>query len=192
MDDGRAFGGLLKRYRRAAHLTQEDLAERAGYSFHYISMLERGVRLPQSQTVDLLMEALALDETARQTLLAAAMHSEPAAARIMGLAAPAISLIGREQEWEDVVNMLRDANVRALTLTGPGGVGKTSLAHSVAAALAPDFTDGAVFIDFSVVSDPSEVLPTIARAAPARYEQPDHSRPPDRIPSGARDFAAAR
>jgi predicted ATPase/DNA-binding XRE family transcriptional regulator len=164
MDDGRAFGGLLKRHRRATHLTQEELAERAGYSFHYISMLERGVRLPQPQTIAVLAEALALDEAARQMLLAAAMPSEPAATRWQHLAAPARSLIGREQEWADVTNMLRDEGVRALTLTGPGGVGKTSLAHAAAAALAPDFADGAVFIDFSVVSDSDEILPTIARA----------------------------
>ena len=42
IDDEPTFGTLLKRSRRAAHLTQEELAERAGYSSHYVSMLERG------------------------------------------------------------------------------------------------------------------------------------------------------
>jgi len=54
-----AFGALLKRSRRAARLTQAQLAERAGFSVVYISMLERGARQPQRTTVALLAEALA-------------------------------------------------------------------------------------------------------------------------------------
>lgn len=79
MDEERAFGGLLKRYRRVAHLTQEDLAERAGYSSHYVSMLERSVRFPQPLTVDTLADALVLPDADRATLHAAATPRLPAA-----------------------------------------------------------------------------------------------------------------
>lgn len=63
-----AFGVALKRARRAAHLTQAQLAERAGFSVVYISMLERGARQPQPSTVTLLVEALVLPGAERVAL----------------------------------------------------------------------------------------------------------------------------
>ena len=56
-----AFGVLLKRYRRAAHFTQELLAERAGYSAIYLSKLERGERQPLAFTIATLADALELE-----------------------------------------------------------------------------------------------------------------------------------
>src|ERR687883_263553 len=72
MNDGPTFGALLKRFRRLAHLTQADLAERAGYSFHYVSMLERGVRSPLPATADTLAAALGLAKEDSAALHAAA------------------------------------------------------------------------------------------------------------------------
>ena len=63
-----AFGTLLKRYRRAARMTQAQLAERAGFSVTYISKLECGARAPQPATVALLADALALTPSERATL----------------------------------------------------------------------------------------------------------------------------
>src|SRR5262245_37620277 len=71
------FGTLLKRSRRAAHLTQAQLAERAGFSVVYISMLERGARAPQRTTVDLLADALALTADERAALEGAAQLPAP-------------------------------------------------------------------------------------------------------------------
>ena len=68
-----SFADLLQRYRRAAGLTQEELAERAHLSVRGISNLERGVRrLPQRGTITLLAEALALSATDRADFEAAA------------------------------------------------------------------------------------------------------------------------
>src|SRR5262245_55261000 len=67
-----AFGVALKRARRAAHLTQAQLAERAGFSVVYISMLERGTRQPQRSTAALLVEALDLSSADRAALEGAA------------------------------------------------------------------------------------------------------------------------
>lgn len=67
-----AFGALLKRLRLGAGLTQEDLANRVGYSVAYVSMLERGQRLPLPITAQLLTDALALPPANRALLLAAA------------------------------------------------------------------------------------------------------------------------
>ncbi len=64
-----AFGALLKRLRLGAGLTQEDLANRVGYSVAYVSMLERGQRLPLPITAQLLADALALSPANRALLL---------------------------------------------------------------------------------------------------------------------------
>jgi non-specific serine/threonine protein kinase len=77
---------------------------------------------------------------------------------------PLTSLIGREAEVESVRALLLDDGVRLVTLTGPGGVGKTRLALRVAEALAPMFPDGVIFVPLAAISDSQLVLPTIVRA----------------------------
>jgi predicted ATPase/DNA-binding CsgD family transcriptional regulator len=77
---------------------------------------------------------------------------------------PLTSLVGRVSELSAAGAMLRDDQVRLLTLTGPGGVGKTRLALRLAEQLAGAFPDGVAFVDLAPIAEPDLVLSTIAQA----------------------------
>jgi predicted ATPase len=72
-------------------------------------------------------------------------------------------LIGREREVEEVRERLRSTELRLLTLTGPGGTGKTRVGLQAAAELADEFEDGVFFVALAAIADPALVAPTIAR-----------------------------
>ncbi len=77
---------------------------------------------------------------------------------------PLTSLIGREQEVASVCSLLRQPEVRLVTLTGAGGVGKTRLALRVAAEMRADFADGVKFVSLAALHDPALVVPTIVHS----------------------------
>src|SRR6476646_10299742 len=77
------------------------------------------------------------------------------------------SLVGREQAIGEVAGLLGEPGVRLVTLTGPGGIGKTRLAAAVGGRLRGRFGAGVVFVPLAAVTDPGLVLADIARAAGA-------------------------
>ena len=74
------------------------------------------------------------------------------------------SLVGREREVQIATQLMQRTGVRLLTVTGPGGVGKTRLALEIAADLRPLFPDGVCFVALAPINDPDLVVPTIAQA----------------------------
>jgi transcriptional regulator with XRE-family HTH domain len=175
------FGELLTHYRVAAGLTQEELAERAELSVRGLRYLERGMRRPYRDTVERLVQALALSQDEHKTLLAATRpRFMPIPANRVGSGAlplPPTPLIGREQEVSAVTALVQREDSRVVTLTGSGGVGKTRLALELAAHLQPGFSDRVIWVPLAALADPSLVPSAIAQAlglteiAPVSVEQ---------------------
>ena len=83
---------------------------------------------------------------------------------------PATPIVGREDDVAALVRLLADERTRLVTLTGPGGIGKTRLALEAAGAVAGEFPGGAVFVPLSSVVDPALVMGAVADAVGVRRE----------------------
>ena len=109
----------------------------------------------------------ALQELERSILVQDERLAAPpsrATTRWVELPAAPTPLLGRERELAEAGELLRSGQARLLTLTGPGGIGKTRLATEVGRAVAAEDHRGAVFVDLSHLSDPGLVASTIANA----------------------------
>ena len=172
-----AFGTLLREYRVTAGLTQELLAERARMSAVGIRALERGYRAsPRFATVQLIAEALQLPPDARARLEAAARrthldvektsavpHAEETGIST-NLPLRVTSFRGRESEVERLSQLLIERPL--VTLCGPGGIGKTSLAIETARTIAQTspqhVPDGVWLIELAALGEDALVASQIA------------------------------
>jgi predicted ATPase/DNA-binding XRE family transcriptional regulator len=164
-----SFGGQLKAHREAAGFTQEALATIAGLSVHAVSALERGERRrPHVDTVRALSAALDLTGAARDALLrsARAPAHTTAVDELSHVALPLAptSLLGRDTDVQTLTQWLADPAVRLITLTGPGGAGKTRLALEIAHAIAEERLTRVVFVSLAPTRNPAFVAPAIAEA----------------------------
>ncbi len=165
----RTFGAQLKALRETAGYTQEELATIAGLSVHAVSALERGERRrPHVETVRALSAALDLTGAVRDAFVGAARAPSRAAADELGgvsLPVPLTALLGREADLQTLRVWLADPVVRLVTLTGPGGVGKTRLALEIAHGIAAEGATRVVFVPLAAIRDPALVASAIGEAA---------------------------
>jgi predicted ATPase/DNA-binding CsgD family transcriptional regulator/DNA-binding XRE family transcriptional regulator len=177
-DDVATFAQWLKRSRRTLDLTQEELAARVGYASPTLQKIERGVRRPSRELVERLADTLAIPEHERPRFLqlaraghiqvaelAAELHNQPSRHRPHVPVAP-VALVGREIERAALIKHLRDSARPLVTLVGPGGVGKTTLALHAAAELATGehFPDGVAVALLAPVAAAEDVPLVIVEA----------------------------
>src|SRR5690348_13739303 len=164
MDGENAFGQWLKGRRKQYGYTQRELAEIIGCSPVTIEKIEEGKNRPSRQLAELLARALGVEDAEAEAFVrfARSALSHPGA---NGAAVGALQpqpghrtdqlarhyptlpghltpLVGREREVNEACDLLRKSEVRLLTLTGPGGIGKTRLGVRVAEQLYDTFKDG--------------------------------------------------
>ncbi len=179
-EPGPTFATLLRHFRIAAGLTQEDLAQRSGLTTRGIRRLETGDRkTPRQETVRLLSAALGLNTADATTLHRAARPGSatlmddrltaPIARFASAVPVPLTTFIGREQVIEDIIDSIRDVQTRLLTITGPPGVGKTRIAIEVGQRLIPHFNGSVAFVSLAQVTEPALVMSQIIQAIDANH-----------------------
>jgi len=195
-DSDTFFGPWLRQRRRELDLTQHQLAHQVGCAADTVRKLEAGMRRPSRAMAERLVLCLSIPAEERDTFLAAARtgrappdHGQAPVVTAATTAAPLAeptssttpprasrlpthmtSFIGREWEVATVGARLRTPDVRLLTLTGAGGIGKTRLALQIANTLHDIAPHGVWFVDLAPISDRALVIPTIAQTLGVREQ----------------------
>ncbi|MBK8783775.1 MAG: tetratricopeptide repeat protein [Anaerolineales bacterium] len=185
-----SFGTWVKRRRKALDLTQQELARQIGCSPSLIFKIESDERRPSRQMAELLARQLNIPteqqsiflKTARQEKSAANLDSIPPLSGIEPDSAPRQNpgnlpvsptpLVGREHELNVITKQLLEPACRLLTLTGPGGIGKTRLSIEVARQLEAHFTDGVYFISLAGIGMSDSMLSVIANVLGLGFSGP--------------------
>jgi predicted ATPase/DNA-binding XRE family transcriptional regulator len=167
---GADFGIALRRFRSAAGLSQEALAERARVSAKAVSALERGARrTPYRATVCALEEALDLSPAERGELEAASRRHEfpqrlpldhGSGVAHTNLPLELTSFVGREIETAEIVRLLE--HHRLVTITGSGGVGKTRTAVEIGTMMLHALDHGVWLIELAPLTEGRFISTTIA------------------------------
>jgi predicted ATPase/transcriptional regulator with XRE-family HTH domain len=173
-----SFGEWLKRGRKAAGLTQEQLALQINCSTSAIKKIESEERHPSAQIIEQLTEVFGIPADEQTSFLRFARgHWAAAPVGVIkdapwrfsaefprcNLPASLTALIGREHEIASISEYLSDPGTRLVTLMGPPGIGKTRLSVEVARQVLSDFPDGVFFIALAPLDDPNRVAQTVVQ-----------------------------
>lgn len=156
-DDTVSFGAWVRKRRRALDLTQAQLGDLSACTESAVRKIESDERRPSRRIAEKLADALRIPATERERFIETARGlsrvdrledvpeegDDPAPGPRGNLPPQATALIGREADIERVARLLEDPARRLVTITGPGGIGKSRLALAAAAAARSRFPDGA-------------------------------------------------
>jgi predicted ATPase/DNA-binding XRE family transcriptional regulator len=175
MSAATSFGDWVRRRRKALDLLQKELADRAGCSLTALQKIERDERRPSRQLAERLAVCLDVPAAERERFVRVARGERPveqtpphdAPPQVTGhrpapLPVPQSPLFGRDRELTQIARLVDDRDCRLLTLTGPGGIGKTRLANEVALQHSPAFTQGAAFIRLDALANREQVVTAVA------------------------------
>src|SRR6266511_1509366 len=182
MDAELTFGQWLRRNRKAYDLTQAELAVQAGCAVGTLRKLEADELRPSKQLAAGLANVFGIPEAERAAFVAYARgqadppHALPRAPHAataslsmlpprrynLPLPHPATPFVGRATELAELAALLDDLACRLLTLTGPGGIGKTRLALAVAAERAIGYPHGVWYVNLTPLSSADGVVSAIA------------------------------
>ncbi len=181
MDEGLTFGPWVRQRRRSLDLTQKELAEAAGCAVITVRKMEGGEFKPSKMLARSLAEALDISPDEVDNFIAFArgtvdstLADETARARSRpwstsgqvssNLPLLLKPLIGREHDMGAVRGLLSRPEVRLVTISGPPGVGKTSLAIKIAHEMRPLFHGGCFFVELADIQEAKDVPRAIAKA----------------------------
>ena len=194
------FGEWLKRQRSGRGLTQEQLAQQIGCAAITLRKIESEERRPSSQIVERLSAIFEIPQKEQTDFLRFARGDVGFVPTAEVLSAPwrksptharsyvptrLNKLIGREQHINQVRQYLANAGTRLVTLTGPPGIGKTSLSQQVAEESIASFLNGVFFIALAPLNDPHLVASTISQTL--RFEGRGKSSDMELLKAGIAD-----
>jgi predicted ATPase/DNA-binding XRE family transcriptional regulator len=170
-----SFGAWVRKRRRALDLTQARLGELSACTESTVRKIEADERRPSRRTAERLAQVLHIPEAERPRFIEAARGEQrtdrledagapPAAQALGNIPTTAGDLIGRDAELALIERRLADPVCRLLTMTGPGGIGKTRLAFAAAERAARMFPDGAWTVHLAAVESKDVLLSAIVQA----------------------------
>lgn len=175
MDDVGMFGSWVRQRRKALDLTQHALADRIGCSVATLKKIEADQRRPSRQLAERLVASLQIGSSEQAAFLARARGlaientASPTAETALTVAAPQLpaertAFIGRDHELQQIATLLADPACRLLTLTGPGGIGKSRLALRAAGQFSAEAD--VWWVALAEVVAPAMLAPTILAQLP--------------------------